>query len=111
MRCPGCLEVWPVQVNHDTIRGLLKKARIGREAVMKKLDRDIKKNMENYASVFVTALQKEHIFPSDFGQPTDGEVLRTQKQYLRVCEELLKTMAAGSTKKEKSTEGLTRPVG
>ncbi|MEK7447584.1 MAG: hypothetical protein AAB632_02205 [Patescibacteria group bacterium] len=66
MLCPGCLCKRELTVDCETVRELLKNARIGREQVSKDLDEMQKKNMEEMADRFITALQKDHILPEDF---------------------------------------------
>ncbi len=64
--CPNCLCKRELVVDRETVRELLKNARIGRETLMKELDNMQKKNMEEEAEKFITALNKDHIMPIDF---------------------------------------------
>jgi len=66
MLCPNCLCKRELVVDRETVRDLLKNARIGRESIMKELDNMQKKNMEEEADKFITALHKDHILPIDF---------------------------------------------
>ncbi len=64
--CPNCLCKRELVVDRETVRELLKNARIGRETLMKELDSMQKKNMEEEAEKFITALNRDHILPIDF---------------------------------------------
>ncbi len=64
--CPNCLCKREMIVDRETVRELLKNARIGRESLMRELDNMQKKNMEEEADKFITALHKDHILPIDF---------------------------------------------
>ena len=64
--CPNCLCKRELVVDRETVRELLKNARVGREKLMKELDGMQKKNMEEEAEKFITALHKDHILPIDF---------------------------------------------
>ena len=64
--CPNCLCKRELVVDRETVRELLKNARVGRETLMKELDGMQKKNMEEEAEKFITALHKDHILPIDF---------------------------------------------
>ena len=64
--CPNCLCKRELVVDRETVRELLKSARVGRETLMKELDGMQKKNMEEEAEKFITALHKDHILPIDF---------------------------------------------
>ncbi len=64
--CPNCLCKRELVVDRETVRELLKNARVGREALMKELDGMQKKNMEEEADKFIIALNKDHILPIDF---------------------------------------------
>ena len=64
--CPNCLCKRELVVDRETVRELLKNARIGRETLMKELDGMQKRNMEEEAEKFITALHKDHILPIDF---------------------------------------------
>ncbi len=66
MLCPNCLCKRELVVDRETVRELLKNARVGRESIMKELDNMQKKNMEEEADKFITALHKDHILPIDF---------------------------------------------
>lgn len=66
MLCPNCLCKRELVVDRETVRELLKNARVGRESIMKELDNMQKKNMEEEADKFITALNKDHILPIDF---------------------------------------------
>ena len=66
MLCPNCLCKREMVVDRETVRELLKNARVGRESIMKELDNMQKKNMEEEADKFITALNKDHILPIDF---------------------------------------------
>jgi len=66
MLCPNCLCKRELLVDRETVRELLKNARVGRESIMKELDNMQKKNMEEELDKFITALQKDHILPIDF---------------------------------------------
>jgi len=66
MLCPNCLCKRELIVDRETVRELLKNARVGRESIMKELDNMQKKNMEEEADKFITALHKDHILPIDF---------------------------------------------
>ncbi|MHB8923178.1 MAG: hypothetical protein ACYC51_07280 [Thermoleophilia bacterium] len=66
MLCPNCLCKREVVVDRETVRELLKTARVGREFLMKELDNMQKKNMEDEADKFISALNKDHILPIDF---------------------------------------------
>ena len=58
MLCPNCLCKRELVVDRETVRELLKNARVGRESIMKELDNMQKKNMEEEADKFITALQQ-----------------------------------------------------
>ena len=64
--CPNCLCKRELVVDRETVRELLKNARVGRETLMKELDGMQKRNMEEEAEKFITALHKDHILPIDF---------------------------------------------
>jgi hypothetical protein len=64
--CPNCLCKREMVVDRETVRELLKNARVGRESLMRELDSMQKKNMEEEADKFITALNKDHILPIDF---------------------------------------------
>ncbi len=64
--CPNCMCKRELVVDRETVRELLKNARVGREALMKELDNMQKKNMEEEADKFISALFKDHILPIDF---------------------------------------------
>ena len=64
--CPNCLCKRELVVDRETVRELLKNARVGRESLMKELDNMQKKNMEEEADKFIVALHKDHILPIDF---------------------------------------------
>lgn len=66
MLCPNCLCKREMVVDRETVRELLKTARVGRESLMKELDSMQKKNMEEEADKFITALNRDHILPIDF---------------------------------------------
>jgi len=66
MLCPNCLCKQELIVDRETVRELLKNTRVGRESIMKELDNMQKKNMEEEADKFITALNKDHILPIDF---------------------------------------------
>ena len=66
MLCPNCLCKRELVVDRETVRDLLKTARVGRESLMKELDNMQKKNMEDEAEKFINALFKDHILPIDF---------------------------------------------
>lgn len=66
MLCPNCLCKRELLVDRETVRELLKTARVGRESIMKELDNMQKKNMAEELDKFITALQKDHILPIDF---------------------------------------------
>jgi len=66
MLCPNCLCKRELVIDRETVRELLKNARVGRESIMKELDNMQKKNMEDEADKFITALNKDHILPIDF---------------------------------------------
>lgn len=66
MLCPNCLCKRELVVDRETVRELLKTARVGRELLMKELDNMQKKNMEDEADKFISALHKDHILPIDF---------------------------------------------
>ena len=66
MLCPNCMCKRELVVDRETVRELLKNARVGRESIMKELDSMQKKNMEDEADKFITALHKDHILPIDF---------------------------------------------
>ncbi|MHB1361329.1 MAG: hypothetical protein ACYCW5_01860 [Thermoleophilia bacterium] len=66
MLCPNCLCKRELLVDRETVRELLKNARVGRESLMKELDNMQKKNMEEEADKFILALHKDHILPIDF---------------------------------------------
>jgi hypothetical protein len=66
MLCPNCLCKREMVVDRETVRELLKNARVGRESLMKELDCMQKKNMEEEAEKFIAALSKDHILPIDF---------------------------------------------
>ncbi len=66
MLCPNCLCKRELVVDRETVRELLKNARVGRESLMKELDNMQKKNMEEEADKFILALHKDHILPIDF---------------------------------------------
>lgn len=64
--CPNCLCKREMVVDRETVRELLKNARIAREKLMKELDSMEKKNMQDEVDKFVTALDRDHILPIDF---------------------------------------------
>jgi hypothetical protein len=64
--CPNCLCKREMVVDRESVRELLKNARVGRESLMKELDNMQKKNMEEEADKFITALNGDHILPIDF---------------------------------------------
>lgn len=64
--CPNCLCKREMIVDRESVRELLKNARVGRESLMKELDNMQKKNMEEEADKFITALNEDHILPIDF---------------------------------------------
>ncbi len=66
MLCPNCLCKRELVVDRETVRELLKNARVGRESIMKELDNMQKKNMEEEAGKFIAALHRDHILPIDF---------------------------------------------
>lgn len=66
MLCPNCLCKREMVVDRETVRELLKAARIGREYLMKELDSMQKKNMEEESDKFISALNRDHILPIDF---------------------------------------------
>jgi len=66
MLCPNCLCKRELVVDREAVRELLKTARVGREQLMKELDSMQKKNMEEEADKFISALHKDHILPIDF---------------------------------------------
>lgn len=66
MLCPNCLCKREMVVDRETVRELLKTARVGRESLMKELDSMQKKNMEVEAEKFISALNRDHILPIDF---------------------------------------------
>jgi uncharacterized protein YbaR (Trm112 family) len=66
MLCPNCLCKREMVVDRESVRELLKGARLGREQLMKELDSMQKKNMEDESEKFITALNKDHILPIDF---------------------------------------------
>lgn len=66
MLCPNCLCKREMVVERETVRELLRNARVGRESLMKELDSMQKKNMEEEAEKFISALNKDHILPIDF---------------------------------------------
>jgi hypothetical protein len=66
MLCPNCLCKREMVIDRETVRELLKYARVGRESLMKELDCMQKKNMEEEAEKFISALNKDHILPIDF---------------------------------------------
>lgn len=66
MLCPNCLCKREMVVDRETVRELLKTARVGRESLMKELDSLQKKNMEEEAEKFISALNRDHILPIDF---------------------------------------------
>jgi len=66
MLCPNCLCKREMVVDRETVRELLKNARVGRESLMKELDSMQKKNMEEEAEKFISALNRDHILPIDF---------------------------------------------
>jgi hypothetical protein len=64
--CPNCLCKRELVIDRESVRELLKNARVGRETLMKELDNMQKKNMEEEAEKFIAALYKDHILPIDF---------------------------------------------
>lgn len=66
MLCPNCMCKRELVVDRDTVRELLKAARIGRESLMKTLEGMQKKNMQDEADKFISALHRDHILPIDF---------------------------------------------
>ena len=64
--CPNCLCKREMIVDRETVRELLKTARVGRESLMKELDSMQKRNMEEEADKFISALNRDHILPIDF---------------------------------------------
>lgn len=72
--CPNCWNQRTVIVGRETVRTILKRARAGRERIMKDLDHMQKKHMEEEVEKFITALQKDYILPDDFTPPTNKDV-------------------------------------
>lgn len=64
--CPCCLAKRQLTVDRETVRNLLKNARVNRESISKELDNMQKKHMEEEADKFITALKNNHIYPIDF---------------------------------------------
>ena len=64
--CPNCMCKRELVVDRETVRELLRNARLGRESLMKELDNMQKKNMEEEADKFISALFRDHILPIDF---------------------------------------------
>lgn len=64
--CPNCSCKRELVVERETVRELLKNARVGRESLMRELDNMQKKNMEEEVDKFICALNKDHILPIDF---------------------------------------------
>ena len=64
--CPNCSCKREMVVDRETVRELLKSARVGRESLMKELDNMQKKNMEEETDKFISALNRDHILPIDF---------------------------------------------
>ncbi len=64
--CPNCSCKREMVVERETVRELLKNARVGRESLMRELDRMQKRNMEEEVDKFICALNKDHILPIDF---------------------------------------------
>ncbi len=64
--CPNCSCKRELVVDRETVRELLKNARVGRESLMRELDNMQKKNMADEADKFVAALNQDHILPIDF---------------------------------------------
>ncbi|MBE0428431.1 MAG: hypothetical protein IBX61_00975 [Thermoleophilia bacterium] len=66
MLCPNCLCKREIVVDRETVRDLLRTARMGRESLMNELDKMQRKNMEDESEKFISALHKDHILPIDF---------------------------------------------
>lgn len=66
MLCPNCMCKRELVVDRETVRELLKTARMGRESLMKALDSMQKQNMQDEAEKFISALHRDHILPIDF---------------------------------------------
>lgn len=66
MLCPNCLCKRDLVVDRETVRELLKTARLGREDLMRELDNMQKRNMEDESEKFISALHRDHILPIDF---------------------------------------------
>jgi hypothetical protein len=64
--CPNCLCKREMVVDRESVRELLKNARVGRESLIRELDNMQKKNMEEESDKFITALNEDHILPIDF---------------------------------------------
>ncbi|HDZ59825.1 MAG TPA: hypothetical protein ENH44_03450 [Actinobacteria bacterium] len=64
--CPNCSCKREMVVERETVRELLKSARVGRESLMRELDKMQKRNMEEEVDKFICALNKDHILPIDF---------------------------------------------
>lgn len=64
--CPNCSCKREMVIDRETVRELLRSTRMGRESLMRELDNMQKKNMEEEAEKFVTALNQDHILPIDF---------------------------------------------
>lgn len=64
--CPNCMCKRELVVDRETVRELLKTARLGRESLMKALRGMEKKNMQDEAVKFIGALHRDHILPIDF---------------------------------------------
>lgn len=64
--CPNCLTKRELLVDRDTVRDMLKKARIRREALSKQLEAMKKQNMEEEAEKFISAINNNNLLPIDF---------------------------------------------
>ena len=64
--CPDCHTKRELITDRETVRDLLKIARTKREQILKELDSMQKKNMEEEAEKFITALNKDYVLPIDF---------------------------------------------
>lgn len=64
--CPNCMCKREMVVDRETVRELLKSARVGREQIIRELDGMQKKNMQDEVDKFIQALDRNHILPIDF---------------------------------------------
>lgn len=64
--CPNCMCKREMVVDRETVRELLKNARVGREHIIRELDGMQKQNMQDEVDKFIEALSQNNILPIDF---------------------------------------------